>query len=220
MSLVNFYKIVCNNSGLIYVGSTILPIERRLKQHEYNYRYYLENKNCFVTSFLIIEKNNYSVYLINSVQCIDKKQRNIIEALYILNESSVNKIQPGRDKKQYRQDNKEHIKENMKQYRQDNKENMKQYRQDNKEKIKQYRQDNKENMKQYRQDNKENMKQYIKQWHDNNKEHIKQYKKQWHDNNKEKLKEKFTCPCGGKYTFTNRTRHMKSAKHINYLSTL
>jgi hypothetical protein len=213
MSLVNFYKIVCNNSGLIYVGSTIQSIERRLKQHEYNYRYYLENKNCFITSFLIIEKNNYTIHLINSVQCIDKKQRNIIETLYILNESSVNKIHPGRDDKQYRQDNKEKIKENMKEYRQDNKEKIK-------ENMKQYRQDNKEKIKQWHDNNKEHIKQYKKQYRQDNKEKIKENGKEYYQDNKEKIKEKFICPCGGKYTFTHKTRHIKSAKHINYLSTL
>jgi adenylate kinase family enzyme len=152
MSLVNFYKIVCNDSGLIYVGSTTWTIERRLKRHEYDYSYYLENKRSFITSFIILEKNNYSIHLIDCVECVDKKQRNILEGFYILNENCINKCQTGRDKKQWYQDNKEQIKEQRKQYRQDNKENIHEYRQkwrvNNKEKLK-------EQDKQYYQDNKE-----------------------------------------------------------------
>lgn len=183
MSLVNFYKIVCNDSGLIYVGSTIQPIEKRLQAHECNYRLYLENRYHFTTSFTIIEKNNYTIQLIECVECVDRKQRDSIELLHILNENSVNRNHPGRDKKQYHQDNKEKIKERCIQYRQDNKEKIKQYYNDNKEKLKEYQQ-------QYRQDN------------------------------KEKINEKFTCPCGGKYTLKHKTTHMKSNKHLNYLATL
>jgi hypothetical protein len=139
MSPVNFYKIVCFISGACYVGSTCRPIARRLHQHEYNYRKYLENKNCFVTSFIILEKNNYQIRLIDSVECVDKKQRNTIELFHILNENSVNKFHPGRDGKQYKQDNKEKINEQNKQYHQDNKEKRNEYSQ-------QYRQDNKEQL--------------------------------------------------------------------------
>jgi DNA repair exonuclease SbcCD ATPase subunit len=209
MSLVNFYKIVCNDSGLIYVGSTIQPIERRLKHHEYDYKRYLENKYHFVTSFTIIEKNNYTIHLIDSVECVDRKQRDMIEALYILNENCVNRNQPGRDDKQYRQDNKE----KRKQYLQDNKEKIKEYRQDNKEKIKEYQQ-------QYRQDNKEKIKEQIKQYRQDNKEKIKEQRRQYREDNKEQQNEKFTCPCNGKYTHVHKLRHMRSKKHIDYLATL
>jgi hypothetical protein len=139
MSTVNFYKIVCNSSGLVYVGSTTWTIERRLKHHEYDYRYYLENKYHLVTSFTIIEKNNYTIHLIDSVECVDKKHRDTLETLHILNENGINKNQPGRDIKQYRQDNKEKLGEQKRQYYQDNKEKLneyyRQYYQDNKEQI-------------------------------------------------------------------------------------
>lgn len=202
MSLVNFYKIVCNDSGLIYVGSTIQPIEKRLQAHEYNYRLYLENRYNFTTSFTIIEKNNYTIQLIECVECVDRKQRNSIELLHILNENSVNKYQPGRDRKKYKIDNKERIKEQSTQYRQDNKEKIK-------EQGMQYRQDSKEKIKQYYNDNKENLKEYQRQYQRDNKERIDR-----------KRNEKFICPCGGKYTDRHKSRHMRTKKHIDYLATL
>jgi hypothetical protein len=199
---VNFYKIVCNNTGAIYVGSTVKTIEQRLQNHENHYRLYLDGKFCFITSFIILENKNYSIELIDSVVCTDKKHRDLIEGLHILNNDCINKYQPGRDKKQYRQDNKEQIKEYKKQYYQDNKEQRKEYQ------------------KQYGQDNKEQIKEYQKQYGEDNKEKLKEYKKQWYQDNKEKKSEKFNCPCGGRYIFSSKARHLKTKLHIAYLATL
>ena len=109
--------------------------------------------------------------------------------------------------KQYREDNKEKIKEKTKEYYENNKdkilENNKQYRLDNKEQLKQYREDNKEQLKQHRQDN-------IEQY--------KQYQKQYRQDNQERLKEKFDCICGGKYTRDNKTKHMKTKKHMKHIN--
>tara|TARA_R110000796_G_scaffold225876_1_gene342320 strand:+ start:361 stop:618 length:258 start_codon:yes stop_codon:yes gene_type:complete len=32
----------------------------------------------------------------------------------------------------------------------------------------------------------------------------------------EKQKEKFTCPCGGRYTRANKSNHLKSKKHLAF----
>lgn len=187
MSLVNFYKIVCNDSGAVYVGSTTQTIEKRLRKHKYNYSYYLENKYNYNTSFFIIEKNNYTIQLIESVICNDKKHRDILETLHILNENSINKMQPGRDEKKYYIDNKEKIKEKN---------------------------------KQWRGDNKEKLKECAKQNYQNNKENVKERHRQYYHNNKERLNMKYNCECGGKYVYTSKSKHMKSNKHLNYLTSL
>jgi len=145
---INFYKIICNNTGAIYVGSTCKTIEQRLQEHENHYRRYLNGIFHFITSFNILENKNYSIELIDNVFCNDKKHRDTLERLHILNNDCVNRNQPGRDIKQYLEDNKENIREKKKQYYQDNKEQIREYK-------KQYYQDNKEQRKQYYQDNKE-----------------------------------------------------------------
>ena len=48
-----------------------------------------------------------------------------------------------------------------------------------------------------------------------NKEAINEYQKEY----QEKIKKKFNCPCGGKYTYHNKSIHLKTKKHQNYLST-
>ncbi len=35
---------------------------------------------------------------------------------------------------------------------------------------------------------------------------------------KEIRSEKFTCPCGGKFTHQHRSEHNKSKKHLKYIS--
>ena len=35
--------------------------------------------------------------------------------------------------------------------------------------------------------------------------------------NKEEVNKKFNCPCGGKYTKTNKAIHFKTKKHLKYL---
>ena len=103
--------------------------------------------------------------------------------------------------KQWRKNNKEKISEYQKQYCKDNKEKIaedrKQYSKDNKEKIaedmKQWRKDNKEKIseyqKQYNKDNKEKIAERKKQYRKDNKEKIAEYHKQYHKNNKEKIAE-------------------------------
>jgi hypothetical protein len=48
-----------------------------------------------------------------------------------------------------------------------------------------------------------------------------QYQKDYRDTNKDKInikkKEKFDCPCGGQYTYVNKSQHIKSRKHLNFL---
>ena len=61
-----------------------------------------------------------------------------------------------------------------------------------------------------------------KQHYQDNKEKIVEYKKQHYQDNKKQIelksKEKFECECGGKYTYSSKSRHMKSKKHIKFIS--
>ena len=62
---------------------------------------------------------------------------------------------------------------------------------------------------------------YDKQYRKDHQDHIKEYNKQYKAENQEQIKEwkttKCTCVCGGMYTLTHKSRHMKSIKHIEYL---
>tara|TARA_R110001606_G_scaffold211828_1_gene359487 strand:- start:19 stop:450 length:432 start_codon:yes stop_codon:yes gene_type:complete len=53
----------------------------------------------------------------------------------------------------------------------------------------------------------------IKYQTENNKEKIAKYR----EDNKEHLNEKFNCECGVYYSYQNKSRHLKSKKHLAYI---
>jgi hypothetical protein len=79
------------------------------------------------------------------------------------------------------------------------------YCQNNQERIKEYQL---EYQLEYRKNNKEKIKD--KEYYKNNKEYYQEYYK----NNQERINEKFNCICGGKYTYSAKARHYKTAKHL------
>jgi hypothetical protein len=99
--------------------------------------------------------------------------------------------------KEYRENNKEKIKEYKKEYRENNeqkiKEEQKEYRENNKEKLKKYSKEyyknnklkRKEYDKKYREDNKEKRKAIAKEYYIKNKEKINEYKKEYDRNRKQ-----------------------------------
>jgi hypothetical protein len=131
------YKIIDNTNGNIYIGSTCEPtLARRLAKHIGNFKQYLKGKYHFVTSFEIFKNDDYDIILIENVKCDSKDQLTGRERYYIESLECINKVIPGRTDKEYKQDNKEKIR----QYYDDNKkkilEHQQQYRDNNKEKIK------------------------------------------------------------------------------------
>ena len=48
-------------------------------------------------------------------------------------------------------------------------------------------------------------------------EEIKFKKKEYREANLEKIKENTICPCGGSYTYSDKSRHFKTIKHQEYL---
>ena len=71
--------------------------------------------------------------------------------------------------------------------------------------------------KDYYNHNKDKLSNYHKEYNANNKVKIKEYIEAYYETNKDKLKEKFACVCGGKYTHSQKSTHLKSNKHQNYL---
>tara|TARA_R100000951_G_scaffold107129_1_gene102219 strand:+ start:69 stop:509 length:441 start_codon:yes stop_codon:yes gene_type:complete len=54
-----------------------------------------------------------------------------------------------------------------------------------------------------------------RQYYQDNKDRIHEWNKQYR---KDIINQKFECPCGGKYTHTNKSRHFKSKLHQAYLN--
>ena len=67
---------------------------------------------------------------------------------------------------------------------------------------------------------KEQRKDYDKNYNEKNKDKIKEINKNYNENNKDKKNAKNKCECGGKYTHSNISIHLKTKKHQNYINNL
>ena len=75
-SLGKIYKIVCNITGLVYYGSTCEPtLARRLAGHVKGYNCWKNsNYGNNITSYRIIENNNYEIVLVELFPSNDKME--------------------------------------------------------------------------------------------------------------------------------------------------
>ena len=169
------YKIVCNTTGLVYIGSTCEPtLARRLAKHKADYTHYLKGKKHYITSYKILENNNYEIILLELYPCNTKDELHARERYYIENiNDCVNKVIPTRTQKQYEHDNENAIKERKKKYYIENKGDLikkqKQYQLNNKNKIIKY-------SKQYYIENKNKISEYYKQYYKKHKEELNEQK--------------------------------------------
>jgi hypothetical protein len=87
------YKIVCNKTGLIYIGSTCNTLEERLKGHEYDCKRYLDKKsNKFISSIYVIFNNNYNIELIENFPCSNKQELEEREYFHIDDNKCINSL--------------------------------------------------------------------------------------------------------------------------------
>jgi hypothetical protein len=91
--LGKIYKIECNATGLIYVGSTCEPtLARRLAGHVNTYNHYLKGKFRNSTSFEIIKNNDYDIILLEAYPCNSKDELHARESYWTQNTVCVNKV--------------------------------------------------------------------------------------------------------------------------------
>ena len=133
------YKIICNATNEMYIGSTTQALSKRLAEHVRDYKRYLNKKHNYVSSFLIIERGNYSIVLIEEVNCENKEQLHRTERVHIEQNICVNKNIPTRTMQEYRIANRDVILEKKKEYHVANREvileKAKEYRVANKEAL-------------------------------------------------------------------------------------
>jgi len=145
------YRIISDsNPDLVYYGSTYCKLSNRLSKHKNNYKRYLKEKSHYVTSFDLIKLDDCKIILVEKYPCTDKEELRMRERFYIENNQCVNKVIPGRTKKEYYKDNRENIEENSKIYYENNREKIskrcKKYYENNKEKCEEYYKQYRENI--------------------------------------------------------------------------
>ena len=123
------YKIVDNTNGNIYIGSTIQILKERLRKHK-------NKQTC--SSRLIINNGDYDIVLIENYPCESKKELEMRERYYILNNQCINVTIPGRTQSEYYHDNKEKIYTKQRLYVENHKEFIKEYQKDWNKKNREY----------------------------------------------------------------------------------
>jgi hypothetical protein len=204
--------ILTGSDKYYYIGSTITELRYRLNKHKgdakikdtYAYKHFnklgwdnvkielLEKYPCNSKEELIIKENEYIIIAKCDNNCLNRNNS------YMTEEDKIEW------KRQYRQDNKEQIKEYNKNYVVNHKEiveqKQKEYREANKEKLKEY-------FKKYAAENKEEKKEYKKKYVAENRDLITKKSKEFRENNKDKITAK-----GKKYFQENRDELIKKMK--------
>lgn len=222
------YILKSKNTEDVYIGSTKGTLEERFYWHMMHYHKWLRTKKNYCTSFEIIKHKEPYIEKLEDYPCESREELRKKEGEYQLKIECVNKNIAGRTKKEWDEDNKQHIHQYNKEYysRPDVIEQRKEYRKEYeqrpevKEKAKDYR--TRPEVKQY-------MKEYNKQWIEINNE----YHKEWEQKNKvkrskqkkeyyqkvlkQKGEKKMKCVCGVTVRCDNKRRHEKSRKHIKYI---
>jgi len=132
-STSKIYKIepnVKHEEHEIYIGSTTKQyLSQRMTAHRSNYDCWKRGLHKkMTTSFILFEKygvENCIITLLESVNAKSFDELKMRERHYITSTKCVNKAIPLRTKTEYRQDNKDIIRENNKIYREANKESIK-----------------------------------------------------------------------------------------------
>jgi hypothetical protein len=108
------YTIRCRyDNNLIYVGSTIAGLSKRIGQHR-------ADNNCSLYKYVNGDWANWYIELYEDFPCNNKQELNKREGEVIRQIATINRCIAGRTNKDYVLENKEQIKEQRKQYYQNN----------------------------------------------------------------------------------------------------
>jgi hypothetical protein len=89
------YKIVCNDTNKIYIGSTTEHyLSNRLKRHRLDYRKHLNGKHRYITVYEILQNDNYVIELIELYPCNSKDELFMRERFYFDTIDCINKQKP------------------------------------------------------------------------------------------------------------------------------
>lgn len=105
------YKLVCNLTGLVYVGSTVCPLYKRKWEHGCVAKRYQEEGGDYpyMTSVEVAKNGDFDIVLLEEVQCENKEQLHRKEREWIERLDCVNKHIPTRTSTEWHQINKERI---------------------------------------------------------------------------------------------------------------
>ena len=204
---VFFYKIVCRDVSIhdLYVGSTTDFIRRKYKHKTDCINENSRNHHLKLYQFIRSHGNweNWDMVLIEKCSCDDgmdarKKERAYMEVLG----ATLNMNVPSRSFEEY-----------ISIYNENHKSARKTYYEEHKDEKKQHYETVRDERKKYYATHKDEKKQY----NETRKEAKRIYDSTYRELNKEKLCKTYTCECGGKFHIGDKSKHLKTKKHITFL---
>ena len=211
------YTIRNHTDDEIYVGSTCLPLSKRL----YNHKLLCKHNRCNMKIYDHVDKlggwDNFFIELHENYPCETKNELLRREGQVQRElKASLNKRIAGRTYNEWHEENRATIQVNQKNYREANREKLteqsRQYWEKNRETLK-------ENMKLHQQKNKEAIRAYKKEYADIdiNKGKIKEEQQRYQEVNKDKIREQrkaqIECECGSIVRKAEISRHKRTDKH-------
>ena len=176
-NLGKIYELVCNSTGLKYIGSTTeTMLSKRLAGHVSAYKRWSNGTTHYVSSFEIIKGGDYYINLLELCCCSCKDELLKYEREWISQTVCVNKV-----KNPYLSI------EGKLEYQ-------------------------KEYQKVYILNHKEEKKEYDKVYQINNKEAILEQKKEYYQKCVKTI-----CGCGGYYNSCDKSKHLATKKHTNWI---
>lgn len=183
------YQIVAPD-GSKYIGSTICSLVTRFGNHRRAYTSWKQGKERNTSVFSLFEKHgveNCKIELVEDFPCSSKKELERREGELIKVIECINEVVAGRTGEEYRNDNKEQLKEKFKRFYDENiereRERVRKYASENQDKVK-------ERMKKYAQENADKIRERKKRYREANKEREKETKRLWNLKNRDKINER------------------------------
>ena len=213
MTIGYIYRIKHKVLNLYYYGSTIQTLKERWGKHMDSYKH--KGDISIYKYFDLFNVEDFYIHFVDLVKFENKDDLLEREQWFIDNFGCVNdrnawgcnlkrkKENKKKYMKQYRNENKDRIREKDKEHYEKNKdkirERQKKYRDENKDRLN-------ENSRKYRVENKDRLDEYIKEYYEKNKEKISK-----------KRKEKIKCECGVYIVRSVIAKHRRTKKHLNLL---
>jgi len=215
------YKLVSNKTADVYIGACLVDLCKRLGVHK-------APTNQCVSKKMFVGDAIITIVLIENFPCNTKNEMKARELFHITNNTCININKPFVSEFIFKS------KEFIKQYRSERMplDYYKEYDKTHKEAIS-------ERKKEYYEANKEAISERIKEWYEANKDAILEQKKGYREANKEAIVEsskeyyqankeaisnrtsqKITCDCGCEIRHGDKSKHIKTKKHINLLAKL
>jgi len=229
-SVGKVYKIVCNITKEVYIGSTGTKMSDRMTAHRSDARRAVYG-GC--KSMDIINRGNYDVVILEEFPYQDDTHKRWRERHYYDTIENVNKCPPIRTEEEKRQLNIERCRARGQKKRQDpehvkrEKERTAKYREENveylAEQAKNYRINNAEQVRvtkaNHYQANKEKVKNDVEKYRQNNAEKVAAGCRRRYEKAKSEGKhDSIPCGCGGSYTLSYKKCHETTTKHTNWVA--